>query len=86
MKFAQYLKAVEVEAPTELQGRFLNYKALKKTLKRCNEAAHAAAGSPPAAAAAGKPPPPGHVPPELRDGFVRQLEAEVAMVNRWVDV
>ena len=81
MKFAQYLKAVEVEAPDELQGRFLNYKALKKTLKKCNAAAHAAAGSPPSAAAAGKPPPPGHVPPSLRDEFVRQLEDEVNMVN-----
>ena len=82
MKFAQYLKAVEVEAPEELQGRFLNYKALKKTLKKCNAAAHAAAGSPPSAAAAGKPPPAGFISDALRDGFVRQLEAEVTMVNR----
>lgn len=82
MKFAQYLKAVEVEAPDELQGRFLNYKSLKKTLKRCNQAAHAAAGSAPSASAAGKPPPPGHVPGALRDGFVCQLEAEVNVVNR----
>ena len=41
MKFAQYLKAVDVEAPPPYAGRFLAYKALKKTLTRLHDLAAA---------------------------------------------
>lgn len=35
MKFAQYLGALERDAPQEWQGRFIQYKKLKKMLKAC---------------------------------------------------
>ena len=35
MKFAQYLGALERDAPREWQGRFIQYKKLKKMLKAC---------------------------------------------------
>jgi len=35
MKFAQYLSALERDAPQEWQGRFIQYKKLKKMLKAC---------------------------------------------------
>ena len=35
MKFAQYLTALERDAPQEWQGRFIQYKKLKKMLKVC---------------------------------------------------
>jgi SPX domain protein involved in polyphosphate accumulation len=33
MKFSQYLKALDSDAPAEWQGKFINYKKLKKLLK-----------------------------------------------------
>ncbi len=33
MKFAQYLKALEFDAPPEWRGKFIGYKRLKKELK-----------------------------------------------------
>lgn len=33
MKYAQYLKALESDAPPEWRGKFLGYKRLKKAIK-----------------------------------------------------
>ncbi len=35
MKYSHYLSAAEQDAPDNLKGSFLQYKKLKKTLKRC---------------------------------------------------
>lgn len=35
MKFAQQLKALEKNAAPEWRGKFINYKALKKAIKKC---------------------------------------------------
>ena len=34
MKYAQYLKALESDAPPEWRGKFLGYKRLKKAIKQ----------------------------------------------------
>lgn len=35
MKFARYIEALQRDCPPEWRGRFLKYKELKKTLKKC---------------------------------------------------
>jgi hypothetical protein len=34
MKYCQYLKALDSDAPVEWQGKFLGYKKLKKAIKQ----------------------------------------------------
>lgn len=40
MKYAQYLKALESDAPPEWRGKFIGYKRLKKAIKHLRSVLH----------------------------------------------
>ena len=68
MKFGDYLKSIEREAPDEYRGRWLKYKQLKKNIKQCKRGRAETSWSDLSSA---------------EKEFFQELQREVRQVNRW---
>ena len=71
MKFGDYLKSIEREAPDEYRGRWLKYKQLKKNIKQCKRGRAETSWSDLSSA---------------EKEFFQELQREVRQVNRWASV